>query len=554
MALEKHTYRMFENIVGSENISDDAAILETYTFNWLNEFDPSCAPGKFLPHSPEAVVLPGSTEEVQSVVRACNRYGVKYKALSTGYGAHSLPGQPGVIVLDLRRMNRILEIDEKNKYAVVEPYVTWAQLEAEVIKRGLFTTPVQAGSQASVLANLTSGWGMNTFGNHGGHNGRNALGIEWVLPTGDVLKLGPAGTWFTGDGPGPSLRGIMRGHVGAQGGMGVFTKGAIKLHHWPGPPKLETVTGGMMSSYLLKEVPEYLEMLIPSFQTYEEMVNFMYQVGDAEIAYSMIRVGSIEHMTSLMGSVSNKDLYEQWYESGLVKVLAEEVKHPCVVMIFANSRREFEYRKKVLDEIIKETGGEVLEAFRDGPMRDLMLKEMPVAMIGNCTLFIHHCGGFVISSGYMGTTESVWRHMGIPQEELKGKYMATGKILDDGLDSTYHNSFENNSYVYVEMEFHYDAANPDSVDCARQVIAGERNARREEKSGFEPNDIGLTCGDFDKSLQQRIYDMGPHYGNFHVWQEKIKRAFDPRDVSDRSNYGAGLILKDVDLEKEVREK
>ena len=70
MALEKHVYRVFENIVGTDNISDDEAVLETYTFNWLNEFDPSCAPGKFLPHRPEAVLLPGSTEEVQAVVRA----------------------------------------------------------------------------------------------------------------------------------------------------------------------------------------------------------------------------------------------------------------------------------------------------------------------------------------------------------------------------------------------------------------------------------------------------------------------------------------------------
>jgi len=545
MALAPHIYKMFANIVGSVNISDDPAILETYTFTWLNEFNNLCAPGKFLPHHPEAVLLPGSTEEVQAIVRACNRYGIKFKALSTGYGSHSLPGQPGVVVLDLRRMDRILEIDEKNKFAVVEPYVTWAQLEAEVIKRGLFTTPVQAGSQASVLANLTSGWGMNTFGNHGGHNGRNALGIEWVLPTGDLLKLGPPGEWFTGDGPGPSLRGVMRGHCGAQGGMGVFTKGAIKLHHWPGPPKLETEPGGMMTAYLLKEIPEFLEIVAPCFDTYEQMIDFFYQVGDAELAYAMMRVGGAEHMFSLMGAISNKEMYEQFYSTGLVQAMAEEMKHPCTVMIFANSRREFEYRKKVMSEIVKETGGKILEVMTEGPMKDIMMKQMPVALFGNCTLFIHHAGGFVISSGYMGTNESVVRHMGIPQEEIKGKWAKSGKILDDGADSTYYNSFENNAYVYMEMEFHYDASNPESVNASRQCLSDERNQRRLEKSGFEPNDIGLTCGDYEKSPQQRIMDMGPHYGNVHLWQERIKRAFDPNDVSDRSWYGAGLLMKDA---------
>ena len=55
--------------------------------------------------------------------------------------------------------------------------------------------------------------------------------------------------------------------------------------------------------------------------------------------------------------------------------------------------------------------------------------------------------------------------------------------------------------------------------------------------------IALCIGDYTKTLQERILDMGPHYGNFHVWQEKIKRAFDPKDASDRSNYGADLLSK-----------
>jgi glycolate oxidase len=51
--------------------------------------------------------------------------------------------------------------------------------------------------------------------------GRNVLGCEWVLPTGDILNLGTAnreGGWFSGDGPGFSLRGILRGRAGANGG------------------------------------------------------------------------------------------------------------------------------------------------------------------------------------------------------------------------------------------------------------------------------------------------------------------------------------------------
>ncbi len=541
--MEREIYRIFEEIVGPENISDDPVILETYSFNWLTEFLPRSAPSKFMEHRPLAVILPKSTEEVQKIVKVCNSYRIKFKALSTGYGSHSLPGQENVLVIDLRRMNRIIELDEKNKFAVVEPYVVWAQLQAEAMKVGLFTTPIQAGSQASVLANLTSGWGMNTFGNHGGHNGRNVLGVEWVLPTGEILKLGPPNEWFTGDGPGPSLRGIMRGHCGAQGGLGIFTKVGIKLHNWPGPPVLETEPTGLISAYSIKNLPKFIEVAIPTFDTYETLANFFYRAGEEEIAYCLIRAGSIEHLVTFAGALSNKEIFEQWFESGFISSAKELIKHPCVAMVFANTEREFNFKKKVLYEIIEECNGKILPVFKEGPLQKFGGEEMLVGLIGNDTHFIHHAGGFVISAGYMGTADAVIKHMGIPQEKLKKKFIERGKILADGEDSTYHNSFENNAYIYMEMEFHYDAADPLSVQEVREVVREERENLMEEKLGFEPNDIGLCVGDSNMDTGERIIEIGKRYGNFHIWQEKVKSAFDPLDLSDRSNYGGGIYMK-----------
>ena len=545
MALSRYVYEVFSEIVGPEHITAEPVILDGYTFNWLVEFHPGSAPGKYMEHRPEAVLLPGSVEEVQALVKACNRYGVKYKAISTGYGSHGFPQQEGVVLLDLKRMNRIVEIDARNKYAVVEPYVVWAQLEAEAMKRGLFTTPVQAGSQASVLANVTSGWGMNIMGNHGGHNGRNALGVEWVLPTGELIRLGPDNGWFCGDGPGPSLRGIMRGHCGAQGGMGVFTKVAIKLHHWPGPPRLETQAGGILSAYSIKDVPENVRIYQCAFPDYETLANFLYKIGDAEIGYSIFRCGEPDHYLSVSaGAQSNKTLVE-WHKSGFIAAAVQALPHPVTIVLFTRSLREFAYQEKVLMEIVAEAGGTIPEMAKDGLLNDVATKEFLVALVGNDMHVIHHGGGFVISAGYQGTTESVVRHMGIPAERLKKKYIEGGKILNDGIDSTYHNSFDNNSYVYVELEYHYDAADPDSVNAARMLVSEERDTGREEKAGFEPNDIGLVLGDYTKTLQERLMDMGPVYGNFHVWQEKIKRAFDPHDSSDRSNYGVGMLGKAI---------
>ena len=68
---------------------------------------------------------------------------------------------------------------------------------------------------------------------------RNILGIEWVLPNGEILRTGSfsqdADNGFWGEGPGPDLRGMLRGYAGAMGGVGMVTKMAVKLHPYPGP-------------------------------------------------------------------------------------------------------------------------------------------------------------------------------------------------------------------------------------------------------------------------------------------------------------------------------
>ena len=85
MALAKDVYREIEDILGPENISDDPAILDTYTHLGFGITGPRAKDRFGI--SPEAVVLPGSTKEVQAVVKLCNRRGIKFKASSTGYGA-----------------------------------------------------------------------------------------------------------------------------------------------------------------------------------------------------------------------------------------------------------------------------------------------------------------------------------------------------------------------------------------------------------------------------------------------------------------------------------
>ena len=183
MALKKEIFKELEDIVGEENISNDPAIMHSY---YSIDFG--------------AVVLPKDTEEVQALMKLINRRALKFGTGSTAWFG-MFP--PDTVFLDLRRMNRIIEINEKNMYAVVEPYVISAQLQAELMKRGLNCNIKGAGSNCSAIVK-----GHGHMDQTCGGDDRNYLAVEWVTPEGELMKLGSLGSsdeWFSGDGRGSLL-------------------------------------------------------------------------------------------------------------------------------------------------------------------------------------------------------------------------------------------------------------------------------------------------------------------------------------------------------------
>ncbi len=172
-----------------------------------------------------AIVMPASTEEVQAIVKAANKYNFGVKPHGTGWYHWASPMyDPGTrygdekdtVQLDMRRMNDI-EIDEKNGIAIVGPYVIHAQLHAEAIKRGWTCNIIGAGSSCSVVASTCAYSGIGAGTMWMGGNAENVLGMEWVTPSGEIVRNGSLGSgdgWFCSEGPGPSVRGIMRGTLG----------------------------------------------------------------------------------------------------------------------------------------------------------------------------------------------------------------------------------------------------------------------------------------------------------------------------------------------------
>ena len=133
-------YKALEDIVGKDYVTQDRAILETYS-----KFSIDIA-GYLKKHTkdpsniPACVVLPSTTEEVQSIVRLANKHNVPFVPFTNGQlGIANCPTKPvPTIVIHFSRMNKILDINTQTMTATIQPYVDYGQLQADAMKVGLW--------------------------------------------------------------------------------------------------------------------------------------------------------------------------------------------------------------------------------------------------------------------------------------------------------------------------------------------------------------------------------------------------------------------------------
>jgi 4-cresol dehydrogenase (hydroxylating) len=143
-------------------------------------------------HRIPAIVRPGSREEVQQCLRVANRFTVPVYPISSGrnwgYGSR-IPATSGCVLLDLGRMNRIVDYDEDLGYVTVEPGVTQAQLQTFLAERHSrsWMDSTGASPHCSLIGNAVErGFGHTPYGDHFAHS----CNLEVVLPQGDVIETG----------------------------------------------------------------------------------------------------------------------------------------------------------------------------------------------------------------------------------------------------------------------------------------------------------------------------------------------------------------------------
>ncbi len=183
---------------------------------------------------PWAIARPATSSEVSKILALANRerFPVVPRGAGTGMSGGSVPVKGG-LVLSFERMNRILEINEEDFLAVVEPGVITGDLQREVEARGLFYPPDPASSKFCTLGGNVAECAGGLRAVKYGVTKDYVLGLEVVLPTGEIIATGSRTVKSVA---GYDLTKLI---VGSEGTLGVVTKITLKL--LPLPERVQTL-------------------------------------------------------------------------------------------------------------------------------------------------------------------------------------------------------------------------------------------------------------------------------------------------------------------------
>ncbi|MFC2068076.1 FAD-binding oxidoreductase [Chloroflexota bacterium] len=224
--------RELERIIGSARVTDNEGALWAYAFNDFGSFfNPPFVGGR-----PDIVVKPTSTEEVSKILELATETATPVVPAGgrEGNAGGAVPTTGGILV-DLTLMNKITSISKKSRAVRVQAGITYTQLRDKLRKEGYWLG--NQGPSGPMGGTLGGGISLTSTGLGGGQYGQygeNVLGLQVVLPTGDVIETGsmsnPDCDWYHRYCCGIDTAGLF---IGAAGSLGIITEAAVNIYRMP---------------------------------------------------------------------------------------------------------------------------------------------------------------------------------------------------------------------------------------------------------------------------------------------------------------------------------
>ncbi|MCW3133506.1 MAG: FAD-binding oxidoreductase [Methanophagales archaeon] len=398
--------KIVQGIVGEENATDDRAICASYSRDQHWHFVPA--------KNPAYVVRPGDKEEVREVLMLANKHKIPVIPYSTGINVRGLtiPVHDGSILLDLSRMNRIIEINPEMKTATVEPGVTFGMLLEQTKKYKLRPAFPDAPLTVSVLVNYYLR-GIYQTSATDGHD--HTLSYEMVLPNGELIKTGSralSNMPYFRYGVGPDFTGMFNAHPGT---CGVVTELTAKLYR----------------------LYDHRRAYFIGFDDVSTSQKFIYNLMNDELAASIRLVDSQSWLKGICGT------FDFPYEKLPKFVLC---------MLVEGLAGIFEAKDNLVREYVKDAGGELLDfpeefkrTFEDESLGGAEKSCMVFGLRGN-----YHCiglyGPLTLAAKYYELHEKTALEVGIPKDHVHFY-----------LDPIY--SFHG-QLCYFELDIFYDGSDP----------------------------------------------------------------------------------------------
>ncbi len=211
--LSKETVKQIIQIAGKENVVEDQESRICYSYDATNR--------RYLP---DVIVFPRTPREISEVLKLANQshFPVVPRGAGTGFTGGTLPVEGGVVLV-LTKMNKILRIDPENLLVIVEPGVVTYDLQQEVEKIGLFYPPDPASLKTSTIGGNVAECAGGPRAVKYGVTKDYVLGLEIVLPTGEIISTGVQTVKSV---VGYDLTKLL---VGSEGTLGVITKIILRL-------------------------------------------------------------------------------------------------------------------------------------------------------------------------------------------------------------------------------------------------------------------------------------------------------------------------------------